>query len=329
MSLLAGDHRPRRRATTYYYCAIASNSVRHRASARCCRSPRPAAADGDHRRGDARSRGHGDAQRLGEPQRRGDHRLVPLRHRPAPAPATTRFGTRAPVERRHRRSARARVAVAYSAGDRRPRARRRRTTSAPSPRTRAASASARCCRSPPPAPPTVTTAAATAIDGDHGDAQRLRRTPTATRPPAGSATATTSPGTCNDTLRHARPGERRLRRSARAPRRWPTRQAITGLPPATTYYFCAIAAERRAAPRSARCCRSPPPARADGDHRRAATLSPATHGDAQRLGQPERRRDHRLVPLQHRRARAPATTRFGTRAPAERRHRRSAPAARR
>ena len=115
----------------------------------------------------------------------------------------------------------------------------------------------RCCRSPRrsrPAPG-VTTTAATSITGT-GATLNGRRTRTAARPPAGSATRrpARAPAT-TPSARACRPAA--ARRSAPATARSPISQAVTGARLQARPTTSARSPRTAPAPRSARSCRSP------------------------------------------------------------------------
>ena len=158
-----------------------------------------------------------------------------------------------------------------------------------------------------PAAPTVTTRPATGVTSTDGDAQRLGEPEPAPTRPAGSATARRNPGTCNDTLRHARSGDRRHRAGRRHDRGGRTRSALTGLRPGTTYYYCAIAQNSLGtALRRGRCSfTTPAPPTVTTP---AATAVTQHGGDAQRLGEPATARDRPAGSATPRPTRAPATT---------------------
>jgi hypothetical protein len=67
--------------TTYYFCAIASNSVGTSFGSVLSFMHHPRGARCDHCGGLGRDERHRHAERLGEPERGRGHRLVPLRHR--------------------------------------------------------------------------------------------------------------------------------------------------------------------------------------------------------------------------------------------------------
>ena len=392
-------HRPVADAT-YYFCAIGSNSVGTRFGS-VLSFVAPADADRHHAGRDARHLDDRDAERLGEPERHRDHRLVPLRAPPSPAPATTRsararrrpaaprsaparrrsrtrrrspacrrgrpttsarsrrtggrrsarccrsrrrsrpgarchhdrrdrdhghaatlngtanpngapttgwfryattnpgtcndtFGTRAPATRRLERSAPAPARGLLAAGHR-PHARRRPTTSARSPRTAAGLRSARSCRFTTPRRPRVTTRRRPASAAPRRRST-ARRTRTAPRRPAGSATPRPTPALQRH-LRHARAADAAARRSAPGDRGHAIREALTGLAPGTTYYFCAIAQNGAGTAFGAVLSFITP--LAPTVVTLAASGVSSTIGHAQRLGEPERRRDDGLVPLRH------------------------------
>ena len=114
-------------------------------------------------------------------------------------------------------------------------------------------------------------------------------------------------------LRHPRARRPAASRWAQAPRR-ALLAAADGPRAGKTYYFCAMAQQRgRRGVRGGALLhhrRGAP----DGEDR-APRRRHQHGGDAERRGEPQRRRHHRLVPLRHVDP-APATTIFGTRAPA-------------
>ena len=186
----------------------------------------------------------------------------------------------------------------------------------------------------PAAPtPCVTTIAATSVTGTARDAERLgepeRRADDRLVPLRDD-----QPGHLQRHLRHARAGQRAAPRSARARSPVAYSQALTGLTPGTTYYFCAIAqnavgtvVRRGAVVHDA--------GRADGHDRSAATQR-RQHDARRSTARPTRTAPRRPAGSATRRpTRAPATTRFGTRAPttggtvARRRHDRRSPSRRR
>ena len=134
----------------------------------------------------------------------------------------------------------------------------------------------------------MTTTAATLRHEHDGARSTARRTRTAPRRPAGSATRTTNPGACNDTFGTRAPASRRHR----ARRGSTARRLLAG----------GHAACRRARPTTSARSRTnaegtafgavlsfTTPARADGDDLGGDAGRPRTTRDAQRLGEPERR----------------------------------------
>ncbi len=108
--------------------------------------------------------------------------------------------------------------------------------------------------------------------------------------------ATTNPGTCNDTFGTRAPASGGSTLGAgTSPVAY--LQPVTGLSPGTTYFFCAIA--QNGAGTSVGSVLSVHHAGRAHRHHRSRVEHRHHDRDAQRLRQPERRRDHRLVPLRH------------------------------
>ncbi len=144
-----------------------------------------------------------------------------------------------------------------------------------------------------PAPPSVSTVAATPVTA-------TTATLNAAVNPNGFSTtgwfryATTDPGTCDDTFGAALP----LQSLGSGMSPLALASPITGLSPATTYYFCAIAQSSIGTSFGAVFSFTTPAA--PPTVTTVAATGVARHGRAaQRHRQPERRRDDRLVPVLH------------------------------
>ena len=296
--VLAGADGPRRRATTYYYCAIALELAWARCSAALGSFTTPSAptvtTNAASGVGDTTATLNGSANPNGDRRPAGSATA-----RPARAPATTRSA----------RARRPSGGTALGVGQQRASAFAQAVTGLTAEhdvlllRDRVelarASASARCCRSRRARRAAVTTLAATSVTTTTAHAQRLGQ-PERRGDDRLVPLHHDRPGHLQRHVRHARSGERRPANlgSGTAPSPSPsTRQPTSRLTPGTTYYYCAIAHERFGTAFGAVLSFTTPPA-PPVVTTSAATAVTEHHGDAQRLGQPGRRRHHRLVPLQ-------------------------------
>ena len=311
--------------TTYYFCAIASQRARDGVRRGACRSRRRAEPTVTTAAATRSTSSTAHAQRLGEPERRRRRRPGSATRRPTRAPATTRSaracrptgGTQlgsGTTARRLQHDQRRRGLVAghdvLLLRDRAELVRARR--------------SARCCRSRRRRRADGDDRRPRRAHDDDGDAQRQRRTRTAATTTGWFRYATTNPGTCNDTFGTRAPatGGTSARRGHAQRRR--SSQAITGLTPGTTYYFCAIAPELGGHRRSARCVSFTTPAPPTVTTHAAPTSVTQRHRARSTARRTRTARGDRLVPLRARRTRAPATTASARalRRPAARRARR-------
>ena len=246
-----------------------------------------------------------DAERHGEPQRRRDHRLVPLRdHEPRHLQRQLRD---ARAGERRQLAGRGQLGGDLLAGDHRAEPGDDLLLLRDRLEQRAGPRSARWLSFTTPSAPTVTTAGRDLARPERRDPQR-RRQPQRRDHHGLVPLGTTNPGTCNDSF------------GTRAPSSGGSSlgtgnsgvafsRTTSGLTPGTTYYFCAIAsnAERDIVRRGAVVHDA---GGADGDDSGGDDRE-LKRGDPERRGDPQRRRRHRLVPLLRPRAPAPATTASG------------------